>query len=191
LIELRVSDVRQFEYCPRGVFYDYVMPVDRVTSYKMEHGQKAEEAVGRLEKRRALRRYGLADATRRFHVNLTSERLGLTGRVDMILETPEAVYPLDFKETTEGIRQSHKLQLCAYGLMLEENMGRPAPFGFVYLIPSDKVVKVAFDEALRRQTIETVNEIRRFIAEERMPDPTPLRAKCVECEFRNYCGDVF
>lgn len=191
LIEIRVSDVRQHEYCPRVVYYNYVMPVDRISTYKMDHGHTAEDVVGKLEKRRTLRRYGIENAARRFHVILRSQRLGLTGKVDMVLETEATVHPLDFKETTGGVHQSHKLQLCAYGLMLEEQSEKAVPFGFIYLIPEDKVQKVQFDEVLRRVTLETVEKIRAGIEEERLPEPTSVRAKCAECEFRNYCGDIF
>lgn len=38
---LRVSDLKQFIYCPRIVYYNYVMPVEKKTTYKMEHGKVA------------------------------------------------------------------------------------------------------------------------------------------------------
>ena len=48
-----------------------------------------------------------------------------------------------------------------------------------------------FDEVLRRVTLETVEKIRAGIEEERLPEPTSVRAKYAECEFRNCCGDIF
>jgi CRISPR-associated endonuclease Cas2 len=29
------------------------------------------------------------------------------------------------------------------------------------------------------------------IGREIFPDPTPVRARCPDCEYRNFCGDVF
>lgn len=66
MIPLRVNDLKQYAYCPRVVFYHYVMPVEAPSTYKMEHGKLAEEKIDELERRRGLKRYGLSSGTRRF-----------------------------------------------------------------------------------------------------------------------------
>jgi len=33
--ELKVSDLKQYYYCPRVVYYQYVMPVDKAVIYKV------------------------------------------------------------------------------------------------------------------------------------------------------------
>jgi CRISPR-associated exonuclease Cas4 len=55
LLELTVNDLKQFVYCPRIVYYHYVMPVEKKPTYKMEHGARAEEVIERLEARRKLK----------------------------------------------------------------------------------------------------------------------------------------
>ena len=76
---------------------------------KMRSGIKAQELVEKLELRRTLERYGFDRARRIFGAWLTSDELGLSGRVDRALivdETGEAaVVGLQVDERRAG-RQS-------------------------------------------------------------------------------------
>jgi len=191
MIPLRVNDLKQYAYCPRIVFYQYVMPVDKAATYKMEQGKVAQEKIEELEKRRGLSKYGLETGTRRFHLWVQSEKLGMAGRIDMLIETAEALFPVDFKLTLGGVHKNHELQLCAYGMILEEIYGKPSPRGFVYLIPKKEALEVVFTEELRQQTAAAIESCRRMIETETLPPPTPVSARCQECEYRNYCNDIF
>src|SRR5947209_8517406 len=85
---LRVNDLKQFEYCPRIVFYNTVMPVERKATVKMERGKQEEVRLDSLEARRSLKRYDLGTGERRFHVWLESAKLGLSGKLDLLIITP-------------------------------------------------------------------------------------------------------
>ena len=191
MVQLRVNDIKQYAYCPRVVFYDHVMPVDKAATFKMSRGHAAEARIDDLEKRRGLSRYGLDKGERRFHVPVFSERLGLGGKIDMLIETRESAIPVDFKMTQADVQPNHLLQLCGYALILEDMTGKPVPRGFVYRIPAEEAHEVVFNEELRRETQAAIENIRRMIEREEMPPPTESRARCEGCEFRNYCGDVF
>jgi len=190
-IEIRVNDLKQFAYCPRIVFYQYTMPVERRTTFKMEHGKSVEVRTEDLEKRRKLREYGLGAGKRRFQVWMRSRRLGLSGRVDLLIETADGMFPVDFKDTTAPVHHNHRVQLCAYALLIEDTFHRPAHAGFIYRIPRNDVTAIEMSPALRTETIQTIGGIRTLIGSERMPDATPVRARCTDCEYRNYCADVF
>jgi len=190
-ISLRVNDLKQYAYCPRIVFYQYTMPVQRKATFKMEHGKTVEQKVEPLEQRRKLREYGLAEGERRFQVWLSSARLGLSGRLDLMITTPRGAYPVDFKDTRERVHHNHHVQLCAYALLIEDNLGQPVSTGFIYRVPRDDVTVVDITPELRLETMRALQEIRAMIRAERMPPPTAVRARCTDCEYRNYCGDVF
>lgn len=111
---VRVNDIKQYSYCPRIVFYQYSMPVEKKATWKMERGKIEEDEIDRLEKRRKLSGYKLAEGKRQFHVWLSSERLGLTGKLDLLIDSPEGLFPVDFKLTTGGPHRNHVFQLCAY-----------------------------------------------------------------------------
>lgn len=188
---LRVNDLKQYAYCPRIVFYQYVLPVQRKPTFKMEHGKAVEPRVEQLEHRRKLRSYGLSEGKRRFRVPLTSHRLGLTGRLDLLIRTPGAAYPVDFKDTLAPVRHNHHVQLCAYAMLVEAVEKTPVPVGFIYRVPRQDVVPVEMVPTLYTETEQHIASIRQMILTERMPPPTPIRARCEDCEYRNYCGDIF
>jgi CRISPR-associated exonuclease Cas4 len=116
LLPLRVHDLKQWAYCPRIVFYNYVMPVDKKRTYKMQHGRSAEEALDRLEKRRKLTEFGLAKGRRQFHVRCNSYLLGLSGKLDLLVDSPAGLFPVDFKESERSVHANHVVQLCGYGV---------------------------------------------------------------------------
>jgi CRISPR-associated exonuclease Cas4 len=188
---LRVNDLKQWAYCPRIVFYNTVMPVARRATTKMERGAEVELRLDILETRRTLRRYGLSRGDRRANVWLSSERLGLSGRLDMLITTPEGCFPVDFKYTRDRPRRNHVLQVGAYALLVEDAMRQPVPAAFIYLVPRNLVVQVRNTDGLRQHVMECLAAIRAMVSVAVLPEPTPIRARCEECEFRNYCGDVF
>lgn len=191
LIHLRVNDLKQYAYCPRVVFYQYAMPVQRKPTFKMEHGKTVEGKVEQLERRRKLREYGLDQGERRFQMWLSSARLGLSGRLDLMITTPRGVFPVDFKDTRVRVHHNHHVQLCAYALLVEDVFGVPVLKGFIYRVPRDDVTVVDITPELRVETVCALKEVREMIRTERMPPPTPVGARCTDCEYRNYCGDVF
>jgi CRISPR-associated exonuclease Cas4 len=190
-IPLRVNDLKQFEYCPRIVFYNTVMPVERKVTVKMERGKQEELRLDALENRRTLRRYELDKGERRFHVGLESARLGLSGKLDLLIISPKGFFPVDFKYTRGRPRRNHAVQLAGYALLVEESFRARVETGFIYLAPVQQVVAVALTEQLKEQTKNRLDEMRRMIHEGMLPAATPVRARCEECEFRNFCGDVF
>jgi len=190
-ISLRVHDLKQWEYCPRIVFYNTVMPVARRSTIKMERGKEIEIKLDALEARRTLRRYRLGEGERRFHVWLNSPALGLSGKLDLLIVTPEACYPVDFKYTRDRPRRNHIMQLAAYALLVEDAIRVPVPMAFVYLTPSDQLVRINVTARLKGLVLARLASIRQMVEEAILPEPTPVRARCQECEFRNYCGDIF
>ncbi|MEX0806090.1 MAG: CRISPR-associated protein Cas4 [Candidatus Binatia bacterium] len=191
MISIRVNDIKQYAYCPRVVFYQYCMPVEKKATWKMEQGKIAEERIDQLEKRRKLREYRLEEGSRKFHVWMSSKRLGLSGKLDLLIDSPEGLFPVDFKMTTGRPHKNHLFQLCGYALLLEDQYGREVSKGFVYLIPHDDAVVFDLTEAVKSETERMIDEMRRMIEEEKMPPPTPVRNRCADCEYRNFCGDIF
>lgn len=191
LLSLRVHDLKQWAYCPRIVFYNQVMPVEKKSTYKMQHGRAAEEAIDRLEKRRKLREFGLADGTRSFHVWCSSDTLGLSGKLDLLIESPLGLFPVDFKATEQTVHANHVVQLCGYALILEEQFRRPVERGYIFLIPHDEVVPIELNSERKAACRALLGQIRHVIAKEKTPKATEVRARCLNCEYCNYCGDVF
>ena len=54
---LPVTELRQWAYCPRVVYYHVTMPGAGRSTYKMQEGLRAQELIENLEMRRTLREY--------------------------------------------------------------------------------------------------------------------------------------
>jgi CRISPR-associated exonuclease Cas4 len=191
LIPLRVNDLKQFEYCPRIVFYNTVMPLERKTTVKMERGKDEEFRLDALEKRRTLRRYELGSGERRFHVWLESPTLGLSGKLDLLIVSNKGYFPVDFKYTRGRPHRNHVIQLAGYGLLVEEKFRTRVDTAFIYLTPVQQVISIGLTGQLKEEVRQRLSEMRTMIHDEILPPATPVRGRCEECEFRNYCGDVF
>jgi CRISPR-associated exonuclease Cas4 len=191
---LQVTDLKQWTYCPRVVFYRYCLPRIRPITYSMQAGVQAHEVVAAREERRSLRPYGLEAGERFFDVALTSERLRLTGRIDLVIRTQseqgEEGVVVDYKLSERQAGTHFKLQLAAYAVMVEETWGIPVRRAFLYHIPQRQAESIPLTAILRRQVETTIASIHAAIAGEVMPLPPTRLGACVACEFRRFCNDV-
>ena len=185
-----VSDLRQYAYCPRIVYYHYCLPAIRPTTYNMEAGTLAHRDEAQRERRRSLRVYHLKDGERYFDLPLESQELGLRGKVDMAVKRAEEIIPIEYKNSPGRSGKHILLQLAAYGLLLEQQFQLPARRGFIYYIPARRSREVLLGDELREEVLGVVAEIRAMVKAERMPPPPRRRGKCAICEFRRFCNDV-
>lgn len=188
----RVSDLKQYIYCPRVAYYQIVLPAVRPITYNMESGQMQHLIAEDREKRRSLRTYGLSTGERSFNIPIQSQSLGLSGELDMLIETETEYIPVDYKDS-EKVGPHFKLQLMAYGRLLEVAgiaTGKSVRRGFIYLIPLRKAVEVPFTKSMRQKLDRAVDEIRDMAEKETIPPPSPSKRKCLDCEFRRFCNDV-
>lgn len=186
-----VTDLKQYTYCPRILYYQLCLPAIRPVTYKMQAGIDAHETERKRAARRGFYMTGSqdADATRRFDVAVISDTLLLSGLVDEVVGTPSELIPVDYKLAKKA-GFHFKLQLAAYALLLEEAEGKPVKRGFLYLIPKKKAEEVRITAGLRRKVREAVADMQAIALQERMPPPTEWRQRCPDCEFRRFCNDV-
>ncbi len=188
-ISLTVTAIKQFVYCPRIIYFTYCLPLKRPTTYKMQEGKLEHESNEERESRRSLRAYGLSEGERHFAVRLTSERLALTGVLDMVIVTPQELIPVEFKSSTGSLGLNHKYQLTAYAMLVEDWKDKAVRRGFVYFIPQKRAVEVAVTPNMRAFVKKALGDIRGMIAKEMIPEGTRHAGRCVDCEFKNYCND--
>lgn len=195
-IIFEVTDLKQWRYCPRIVYYRYCLPEIRPITRLMEAGIASHRDEGEREERRSLRAYGLTQGERAFDIGLQSAQLGLRGRLDLAIGVPERAAPnaeaivIEYKDSERAAGPHFKLQLAAYALLLEEHWQLPVQRGFFYSIPLRKAEAVPITAALRKKVVQTIADMRHFVIGERMPLPPSSRHSCVSCEFRRFCNDV-
>ena len=186
-----VTDLKQYTYCAREVYYEYCLPLMHPQVGKMEAGRDAHEAERRRAARRTMAGYdGVEAGERRFGVRLASEELYLIGELDEVVYANSGeVIPVDYK-LSKRVQMMHKMQLGAYALLLEQVEAVKVRRGFVYLIPKRKFVEVKMTPKLRAKVRAALEDMRDIVENERMPSPPAKVARCVDCEFRRFCNDV-
>ena len=188
---INVGDLKQWAYCPRVVYYHRFYNGAGVATAKMKMGLEAQADIESLEARRTLKHYGLESAKREYNPWLADIGLGLQGRPDLVLQAADQVAVVDFKLTGDGVGENHRFQLGGYSLLAELACGVPARTAFIYRLSDGAVLPVEVDAELRKKVVDAAAAIREMIECEELPEPTDVRKRCEDCEYINYCADVW
>jgi len=89
------------------------------------------------------------------------------------------------------LAENHRVQLAAYAMLAERQLRKPCPAAFAVFADRGEIEEIAVDDELRGRVTAALIEMRHMLEEQDFPQPTPVRARCAHCEFRNFCGDVF
>lgn len=182
--------VNEYQYCPRLAYLEWVQG---------EWAESADTVEGRHAHRRVDRRSGdLPDAegaaTDKVHarsVSLSSARLGLVARMDLVEAEGSMVTPVDYKRgkrphIARGAYDPERVQLCIQGMILEEH-GYACEKGVLYYVQSRERVEIPFDEELRALTTNAISGMRRMAAGGQIPPPLEDSPKCVRCSLVGIC----
>jgi CRISP-associated protein Cas1 len=124
-------------------------------------------------------------------ITLSSNKLGLIARLDLVEGEGSIVTPVDYKRgkrphTSRGVYDPERVQLCAQGLLLREH-GYACEEGVIYYVESRERVRVPFDEELLSLTRRSISELRAMAAGGRMPPPLDDSPKCPRCSLVTIC----
>jgi len=191
MIHITVGDLKQWAYCPRVVYYHKIMPGSGTPTQKMTAGTKAQEWLEPLELRRTLSRYGFLEGRRHIALNLSDKTLGLTGKVDWLIEDGERAAVVECKLTAGDPAPNHRMQLAGYAMLIENLFGWKVPVCFVYRVSDEQLFPVPITDEDRLDVSKALDDIRDMIARDAMPKATELRSRCHDCEYANFCADIW
>lgn len=173
-----VSDLVQYLYCPRKVYFLKVQGV-RIARPKMELGKELHSKVKRVLKRLVGKVYE--------NVYLESRRYGIKGCVDAIVKRGDNYVPIDVKYSRfQNVFYQWKMQLVAYAVLIEENYGCEVREGLIYLIQDRKWVKVGIFPEDKRRLIDIIAKVKKLIRDGSYPSAAKSR-KCNYCEVVKFC----
>lgn len=121
---------------------------------------------------------------------LFSPRLMLKGKPDRIIMENGYYIPVELKSRRRPSSPypGHILQLAAYCALVEEATGRRVPYGYIQY-SSGEPFKILFDERLRAELVNTLNEMREALRTGNVR-PTRNRRKCRNCSMAHACPVV-
>ena len=118
---------------------------------------------------------------------LWSDRLGLTGKADVVEFHPDGtVFPVEFKHGRKREKQHDDIQLAAQAMCLEEMLGVRIARGAIYHASSRKRREVAITDQLRNAVETAVNLIRLMIDSGKLPPPANDE-RCRACSLIDAC----
>ena len=183
--------VNEYVYCPRLAYLEWVQG---------EWADSSDTVEGRHAHRRVNREGGSlpaaadVEAASKVHarsVTLSSDRLGIIARMDLIESDGGRVAPVDYKRgkrphVERGAHDPERVQLCVQGLILREH-GYDCAEGVLYFVGSRERVRVPFDDDLVAATLQAVEGLRRVAADGAMPPPLEDSPKCPRCSLVEIC----
>jgi CRISPR-associated protein Cas1 len=124
-------------------------------------------------------------------VQLTSDHLGLTAKIDLVEGEGTRVTPVDYKKgkrphTAQGAWEPERVQVCAQGLILRDN-GFVSDNGVIYFAGSKERVTVEFDEGLVARTLELAGQMAEVSRGNLIPPPLEDSPKCPRCSLVGIC----
>jgi CRISPR-associated exonuclease Cas4 len=184
-----VTDLKQYIYCRRILYYHRCLPDIRPVTSKMGVSIRRHEDEPKRALRRNMHLEGIEQGKRHFDVPLISATLGLSGQVDELIWHEGRLIPVDYKLARKD-GAHFRVQVAAYALMAEEQFQVKVDFGLLYLIQARKSVQIRITSQLRQKVVDALAKMREIAATERMPTPPDSIKPCLECEFRRFCNDV-
>jgi CRISPR-associated exonuclease Cas4 len=117
---------------------------------------------------------------------LYSARYGLTGKADIVELRESGPVPVEYKKGKRRPFDNDDIQLCAQAFCLEEMFAAEVPTGFIYHAASRRRREVIFDWRLRGETAQTIEAVRKLLADRSVP-PAVLLPRCEGCSLRGIC----
>jgi CRISPR-associated exonuclease Cas4 len=174
-----ISALNQYVFCPRRCALMHVEGIwsdnEHTTIGTLLHDHTDEpgyETDGTVTLLRALPLY--------------SSRYGLVGKADIVEMRAGVPAPVEYKKGKRRQFENDDIQLCAQALCLEEMFVVVVTEGCIYHAASKRRRKVVFDEKLRSETLQTIDAVRRLLAESHVPRAV-LKPRCDGCSLRDVC----
>jgi CRISPR-associated exonuclease Cas4 len=118
-----------------------------------------------------------------------SRRYLLTGRPDYLVDDGGAIIPVEVKSTLSPPNpyRSHVLQLAAYCLLVEEEVGQPPSYGIIKY--RDQTYAVEYTAQLRAQLLSTLDEMRQDLSANDVAPSHTNPNRCRNCGYRDECEE--
>ena len=180
--------VNEFTYCPRLFFLEWVQ-ARFVDNDDTVEGRYQHRVVDQEKGAAPLPADGEILSAK--SVMLSSERLGLVAKADIIEGRDGVVTPVDVKrgkppDNEEQSWEPERMQLCVQGLLLRD-AGYECREGFLYFAESRQRVRVQFTDDLVKRVLDLLEDLRSVAATDLPPPPLVDSPKCPRCSLVGIC----
>lgn len=187
-----VSLIRQYHFCPRIVYFALLTDIKPIYPQHVAFGLAYHEVQERLSKHRKFKKLGIEIEEILLNQFLEDTQLGIYGKVDLALLTPDEIVPVEFKYIqAKKPSYAHILQLYGYGRLLEVACKKPVKRLVIIHSNNVKLFNIEVTSKIEDDFLKTVTKIKTIVDNAILPDSSASDAKCLQCEYLNFCDDRF
>jgi CRISPR-associated exonuclease Cas4 len=180
---LPISALQHFVFCERQwalIHLEQLWVENRLTAEGRQLHERVDEQGS--ESRRDVR---IARSLR-----LRSLKLGLSGIADVVefqfREKNIWAYPIEYKRGRPKNDLADSIQICAQAFCLEEMLQTRIDRGALFYGKPNKRFEVQFDDFLRNETLQLIQNLHRMTKERKTP-PARFEKKCQHCSLVDLC----
>lgn len=185
---LTATDLMNYLYDPRIIYFIHVLKVPQATTTKELEGRKKYEDFEVKSKRNKIIKE-LPYLPKMYDLYLSSAKHRILTKVDCIAvdKKKNEAYPIQVKYSLKPrtLYRTQKFQLIMEAMLVEEELGYKVPYGFIKFLRSGDFVKVKITEVLKEELIEIFSEIESIIQSEKLPKGTKDKKKAIDNCYRN------
>lgn len=143
-IYVPLSALNAYNYCKYRVYLEYVLE-------EWEDNVHTIEAILKHERAHSGERRYDKNTIQTTQVFVRSDQYRLIGKIDVVEEKDESIYPVEYKKGKPGRWLNDHLQLCAQALCLEEHISQKISYGYLWYFSSRSREKVDINTDLRKK----------------------------------------
>ena len=182
-----VSLLRQWCFCPRIVYYRELLQLRVLEPMWSIQGSEYHKRESELFKRRNLSRFNLSKGAKHHNVSIQDKSLKLHGICDLIIETLDSVFVVEYKLGNK-VSTGHIIQVLGHALLAEKKYLKKANHAFI-LTGNNKVKVITIDSQKRKTLKLIIDNILKMLKNGCKPSSSATASQCGQCEYLNYCND--
>jgi len=123
-------------------------------------------------------------------LRVESEGLKLKGIIDQVHVYEQDYVPFELKTgraPDSGVWPSHRIQIAAYSMLLQEKFNKPIKEGFVFYLDTKEKRHIAMNPFMKDEVKQIVNEVIGLLESRNIPDFCNNENKCMKCGLKQTC----
>src|SRR3989338_7195409 len=123
-------------------------------------------------------------------LRIDSDELRLKGIIDQVHVYGNDYVPFELKTgrmPKDGVWPSHRIQIAAYSLLLQEKFKKPIKEGFVLYLDSKEKRHIAINPFMKQEVKQLVDEVIALLESMELPDFCNNENKCRKCGLKQTC----
>ena len=123
-------------------------------------------------------------------LRVKSDELKLKGIIDQVHVYGNEFVPFELKTgrtPQDGVWPSHRIQIAAYSLMLQEKFSKQIKEGYVVYLDTKEKRRIAINPFMKQEIKQIVDEILALLESKELPDFCNNENKCRKCGLKQTC----